>query len=283
MAISMEFPPSPYPAANVSTIPQRSLLRYPGGKTWLVPHIRAWLSKTKPDILLDPFAGGGITPLTAVMEGLVKRCVMVELDRDVAAFWLDALRKADFMIQKISGFRPTRENVAEIERQSTNGFRTLVLNRTRNSGILAQGASFVKSGENGKGIASRWYPDTLVRRLRAIARYSDKISFIEGDGMQVLEHSDYRASKVAAFIDPPYTAGGKRAGARLYTRNKVDHSRLFDILARSDMDFLMTYDCSPEIVELVQKHKFFAVSVRMKNAHHNKVDELVITRGMLFR
>ena len=35
---------SPIPAANVSSVPQRSPLRYPGGKTWLVPHIRAWLS-----------------------------------------------------------------------------------------------------------------------------------------------------------------------------------------------------------------------------------------------
>ena len=31
------------------------------------------------------------------------------------------------------------------------------------------------------------------------------------------------------FIDPPYTAGGKRAGARLYAHNELDHALLFDI------------------------------------------------------
>ena len=30
---------------NVASVPQRSPLRYPGGKTWLVPHIRTWLKE----------------------------------------------------------------------------------------------------------------------------------------------------------------------------------------------------------------------------------------------
>ena len=34
---------SPIPAVNVAAVPQRSPLRYPGGKTWLIPHVRAWL------------------------------------------------------------------------------------------------------------------------------------------------------------------------------------------------------------------------------------------------
>ena len=64
-------PVSPIPAVNVATVPQRSPLRYPGGKTWLVPHIRAWLkAMDTPRLLVEPFAGGGITSLTAVMEDL---------------------------------------------------------------------------------------------------------------------------------------------------------------------------------------------------------------------
>ncbi len=81
---------SAIPAVNVATVPQRSPLRYPGGKTWLVPHIRKWLAEPV-GLLVEPFAGGGIDSLTAVMERLTKRAVMVELDRDVAAFWHAAL------------------------------------------------------------------------------------------------------------------------------------------------------------------------------------------------
>ena len=81
-----EFPTSRVPVVNVATVPQRSPLRYSGGKTWLIPHIREWLCATKPKILIEPFAGGGIVSLTGVMEDLIAEAVMVEIDRDVAAF-----------------------------------------------------------------------------------------------------------------------------------------------------------------------------------------------------
>ena len=52
----MRFLSLPIPAVNVATVPQRSPLRYPGGKTWLIPHVRAWLSgiNPKPKVLLNP-------------------------------------------------------------------------------------------------------------------------------------------------------------------------------------------------------------------------------------
>ena len=60
-----DFPVSPIPAVNVASVPQRSPLRYPGGKTWLIPHIRAWLApiQPRPRTLIEPFCGGGIVAL----------------------------------------------------------------------------------------------------------------------------------------------------------------------------------------------------------------------------
>lgn len=40
--------PSLLSAANVSSVPQRSPLRYPGGKTWLIPHVRTWITLIEP-------------------------------------------------------------------------------------------------------------------------------------------------------------------------------------------------------------------------------------------
>lgn len=282
------FPVSRIPAVNVSTVPQRSPLRYPGGKTWLVPHVREWLAKTNPKVLIEPFAGGGVVSLTAVMERLAERCIMIEIDRDVAAFWHAALRHGTSLAKRIRRFSPTRERVNALERTPPDGlidhaFRTFVLNRTRNSGILAPGASLTKSGENGKGILSRWYPDTLSRRIEAIHEHADKITFCEGDAMQLLEPLLHGWGQAAAvFVDPPYTAGGKQAGSRLYAHGKIDHKRLFRLMADRGYNFLMTYDYAPEIVELVTKHRFHAVQVQMKNAHHELLPELVITRRPFF-
>ena len=164
-----------------------------------------------------------------------------------------------------------------------HGFRTLTLNRTRRGGILAPGAALARVGENGKGVASRWYPDTIAKRIREIMRYADRIAFCEGDGVQILETLlSTRPPGTVAFIDPPYTAEGKRAGKRLYSCNDVDHARIFEILAESRADFLMTYDLSPQIVDLAQRHHFHAVQVFMKTAHHTRMPELVITRDAVF-
>ncbi|MCE2471628.1 MAG: DNA adenine methylase [Anaerolineae bacterium] len=281
---------SPIPAVNVAAVPQRSPLRYPGGKTWLIPHIRVWLrSLERPGLLVEPFAGGAIVSLTAVMENLVDEALMIELDKDVAALWKAALNHGPELAARISSFNLTRESVIELSRQCPadiveHGFRTLVLNRTRRGGILANGASFTRKGENGAGIASRWYPNTLIRRLRAIAECAPRITFCETDGIQILDsllgqpHDD-----VAIFVDPPYTGGGgKRAGKRLYAHNDIDHARLFSMLAESNANFLMTYDRSLEIESLIESYKFTAVQVVMKSGHHARLPELVITRYPCF-
>ena len=289
---------SPIAAVNVACVPQRSPLRYPGGKTWLIPHVRAWLGRAHAGggsgraapMLIEPFAGGGIVSLTAVMEGLAERCLMAELDRDVAAFWHAALRFGPALAQRVLKFEPERSAIAALAATRPanvveHGFRTLVLNRTRRGGILAPGAALARRGENGKGVASRWYPGTIASRLAAIERHASRIAFCEADGLQLLDaflHGASRAEERVAFIDPPYTAGGKCAGRRLYAHNEIDHERLFAMLAASRINFLMTYDCAPEIIALVAKHRFYALQVVMKNTHHAKLRELVITRRNVF-
>jgi DNA adenine methylase len=239
-------------------------------------------------MLIEPFAGGAIVSLTAIMEDLAEQAVLIELDRDVAAFWRAALLHGPSLVARIASFTPTRELVRDLERRNPEsvveqGFRTLVLNRTHRAGILAPGSSLNRRGENGKGILSRWYPKTLIARLNAISEYADRIAFHEADSMQLIEPLLQECGRDAAvFVDPPYTAGGKRAGTRLYTHNDLDHERLFWIMAQHEASVLMTYDYSPEVVRLVNRYGFQAVQVGMKNAHHDHLAELVITREQLF-
>ena len=281
-----EFPASPIPAANVASVPQRSPLRYPGGKTWLIPHIRAWLGAMDPGprLLIEPFAGGAIVSLTAVMEDLVERCLLAELDRDVAAFWEAALYQGPELCEMIREFTLTRPQVEALEREQPDnplqrGFRTLVLNRTRRGGILAPGAALISGGEYGRGVSSRWYPQTLAARVSEIYRYARdcRIKFHPGDGMQLLER-ETRDSESVIFADPPYTAGGKRAGERLYVHHSIDHEKLFEMLADTTADFMLTYDHTNEIETLVHQYNFHAVKVATRNTHHAIVSELVITR-----
>ena len=106
---------------------------------------------------------------------------------------------------------------------------------------------------------------------------------MEGDGLKALPILlRGRGRKAAVFLDPPYTADGKRAGARLYAHSSIDHAWMFRLLAEHGSNFLMTYDAAPEIVSLVHEHEFEAVCLSMKNGHHNHLPELVITSERLF-
>ena len=281
----VEFPHSPIPAANVASVPQRSPLRYPGGKTWLVPHVRAWLGglDPKPKLLIEPFGGGAIVSLTAVMEGLVESCLLAELDRDVAAFWKAALHHGPELCELIRAFEPTREAVESLARTQPNetlerGFRTLVLNRTRRGGILAPGASLSRVRRERQGAGVPLVPgDHRVPPAAGSARTPTGSNSARPTACGCSKSLRGRRTR-SVFADPPYSAGGKRAGRRLYTHFEIDHPRLFQLLADAAPEFMLTYDHAPEIADLVHRHGFHAVQVTMKNTHHDRIGELVITR-----
>jgi len=135
----------------------------------------------------------------------------------------------------------------------------------------------MKNGEQGQGLASRWYPATLARRIMAIAAQRERLIFIEGDGMSVLQEAQDQP-ETAFFIDPPYTVGGKRAGQRLYDYSAVDHQRLFSLAHDLSGDFLTTYDDSAEVRYLSAQHGFASGLIPMKNTHHAAVYERLIGR-----
>ncbi len=277
----------PSPVVNVASVPQRSPLRYPGGKTWLVPRIQTWLASlpARPSRLVEPFAGGGSVSLTAAFEQLVEQVAMVERDPQVAAVWHTILAgDAERLARDIATFVMTPENLAKaLEQRSESvyamAFQTILKNRTNRGGILAPGAGQIKYGEKGKGIHSRWYPLTISRRILAIAQHRHRLTFVEGDGLEICRQYAADATTVF-FIDPPYTASTKRAGSRLYRYAEIDHEELFRIAAHFAGDFLMTYDHAGELQELAEQYGFDTKLVAMKNAHHAEMTEMLIGRNL---
>ncbi|HEV2392014.1 MAG TPA: DNA adenine methylase [Verrucomicrobiae bacterium] len=269
--------------ANVASVPQRSPFRYPGGKTWLVPYIRDWLkSKNSPPArLIEPFAGGAIVSLTAAFERLARHVIFAEMDEGVAAVWRIVLNgQAEWLAKQILDFEVTLETVTKALHDDPAGlrekaFQTVLRNRVQRGGILAAGAGLVKTGENGRGLLSRWYPQTLARRIREINRQKDRLTFVEGDAFALID--EHKADAEAVFyIDPPYTV----AARRLYTVWQVDHARLFEAMTACKGDFLMSYDNTAEIAHLAEKHGLESRPIAMKNTHHAKMTELLIGRDL---
>jgi len=288
-SLVLEFSPGPSvqysvdAPVNVASVPQRSPFRYPGGKTWLVPYIRDWLRSRRatPSRMIEPFAGGAIVSLTVAFERLAKHAIFCELDDDVAAVWRVILNgHSEWLAKRILSFEPTMEKVKRTLASPAfnlrdKAFQTIVRNRVQRGGIMAPGAGLVKEGENGRGLLSRWYPETLANRIRHINSLKDRLTFAHGDGFELI--AEHEGDRDAVFyIDPPYTI----AARRLYSRWWVDHSSLFSAMKGCKGDFLMSYDNTEEIAELARKFGFQTRPIAMKNTHHARMRELLIGRDL---
>ncbi len=264
-----------------------SPFRYPGGKSWLVPTIGLWLQskETKPQGFVEPFAGGAIVGLNVAYWQLADAVILVELDSDVAAVWNTIINgDAKGLADRILGFELNSDTLeAQLNEAPCTAldraFRTILRNRTNRSGILAPGAGLLNHGENGRGIKSRWYPDTLWRRVLDVAELRPRITFIEGDGLHFLGQCEKR-DNVVFFIDPPYVVGHKQAGKRLYRHSTVDHEALFDLMSRLEGDFVATYSNDDTILGLCHHYRFDTCEIMMKNSHHKRMTELIIGRDL---
>ncbi len=274
---------------NVASVKHRSPFRYPGGKTWLVPRVFRWLASL-PEYrrveFIEPFAGGAIVGLSVAFEKLASKVTLVELDEQVASVWNTILtqNQGEWLAERVLNFRLTPENVdsllaSEPATERELAFQTIVKNRINRGGILAEGAGRVKYGENGRGIKSRWYPNTLSRRILDIISIRDRIQFIHGDGLKVIEETSDR-NDVVYFIDPPYTAAGKKPGSRLYTFSELDHAELFRLVSHTHGDFLLTYDNVEEVRTMAKEHCFDTEAIVMKTTHHTRLTELLIGRNL---
>ena len=265
---------------NVASVPQRSPFRYPGGKTWLIPIARKWFSSASDNAeLIEPFAGGGIISLTAAAENYFNHIIMTELDEDVAAVWETIFSEKDYdwLSNKILNFIVTPENINEVELHANEGtkeraFSTIVRNRTNHGGILAKGSGKIKTGEGGKGLSSRWYPETLVRRITEANKLRDKIQFINEDAFKIMRQQQNN-SNAYFFIDPPYTI----AGRRLYNLFDVDHRQVFEIISKLQGHFLLTYDDTTEIRNFAEEFSLSYKTIPMQTTHLIKKEELLIS------
>ncbi len=159
-------------AVNVSQVPQRSPFRYPGGKTWLIPTLRRWLNSlasNRRKKFVEPFAGGASASLLAVMEHFSEKAFFAELDGEVARVWNNVLSANGCeLAERVEGFKVSKTSTNRLFTHAANGaelsekaLAVLVRNRIQRGGVLAPGAGRLKDGENEKGLASRWYSETI--------------------------------------------------------------------------------------------------------------------------
>lgn len=263
-----------------------SPFRYPGGKSRLRPKILSWIRNLgyRPQHFVEPFAGGSSVGLAVAELDLADHVTLVELDPGVSAVWEVIFNgDASALAARIRKFVLTRKSAREtLKRRDpdliSRAFCCLLLNRISRGGVIAPGAGWLNYGEAGKGILSRWYPETLAKRIETIHAFRKKVSFIHGDGLEVLGNFSSTPHTVA-FVDPPYVTKGRGAGIRLYTHHDVDSEKVFEIVRSFSGPMIITYHRSDIVRREAMVAKIQCRTVYMHTAHTVSKRQLILYKA----
>jgi len=263
---------SPVTFQELSRMGRLALLRYAGGKAWLLPILRSFVKAKRPKIFVEAFAGGATIGLSLLHQDLVDELVMVERDPRVSAFWRRALEDPSFA-DEVRAFRCTRPNVEDIAAHPERDLAmwVLVKNRCGFGGMLDSG--LLNKGD-GQGLKSRWSAANLYYALRQVRALSGRITLVEGDGIRALTKLNSPAN--AAFIDPPYSAGNDSPGRQLYRYHLVDYAGLFAVLSLWRGRWCASYEDHADVVAMAKAHGFKYTRIAMRNRSQKRKRELLI-------
>ena len=240
-----------------------SPLRYPGSKRRLVGYLAEALrlSGLRPDLLIEPFAGGASVSLQLLASDAVGRAALGEKDRLVADFWRTVFDEPDYLCREVQRWTPS---VSEWERlrmlaprsPRTRARKCLFLNRTSFSGVLSDSAGPIggKAQTSAYGIGCRFPKGRLQRRIRQAAALAPRVPLVHyGDWRDAVQAALALTEPERAFVylDPPFY----RKADRLYRHHfdDAEHARLADgvaDLAKRRVPFLLSYDDADEVAEL---------------------------------
>ena len=234
-----------------------SPLRYPGGKSSLGAFLGEVISQNNLHnyTYVEPFAGGAGAALNLLFLEKIKSIHINDFDKAIYSIWYSILNYTERFVNKI---RNTEVSLDEWHRQkeiyNSNtksifklGFATFYLNRTNRSGIITGGPIGGMTQAGKYKIDVRYNKERLIKRVKKIAAYKNRIKITNEDGINLINSLDH--SKHFYYIDPPYYVKGE--GLYLNHFEARDHQNLSDCLNNiCDAFWILTYDNVEEISSL---------------------------------
>ena len=264
-----------------------SPLRYPGGKGKLAPFMGLMINKMniKNGTYIEPFAGGAGVALMLLMEGYVDDIVINDYDKAIYSVWRAIISEPENLVDRILD---TPINIDEWKKQKEIyveqnkkysldlAFATFFLNRTNRSGILKGGpiGGFEQTGNY--GIDARYNAEKLVERIRAVAKYKKHIKVYNKEIVSFIESvlTNYGQNSMTYF-DPPYFNKGPELYKNFF--DKEDHAKIAQLILNGvPGNWIITYDDTPEIIELYKQQCIRRYDLNYSAANTGKSSEVIV-------
>lgn len=262
-----------------------SPLRYPGGKMKLAGFITDAIAQNgiQGGTYIEPYVGGANIALQLLFTEYVNKIVINDIDRSIYAFWHSVLNESDKLCKMIQDVQVTVEewekqkavqNSKNDENLLTLGFSTFFLNRTNRSGIIKAGIIGGRE-QNGKWkIDARFNKVALVKRIQKIALYESRIQLYNKDAIDfVNDISSKFSDQTLIYFDPPYYNKGAALYTNYYTHD--DHVNLSHYIKELKCKWILTYDYTPEIIEMYHEVEKRLLTLSYTAAEKTKGSEML--------
>ena len=264
-----------------------SPLRYPGGKAKMYGQTTELLTKNNliGETYIEPFAGGCGLALLLLRNGKVSNLVLNDIDRSIFAFWDSVLNRTDELCELIENTEVTleeREKQKFVQTQKVNvdlltlGFSTFFLNRVNHSGVIKGGPIGGASQEGKYKLNCRFNKLQLIKQIREIASYKDKIEFYNLDILKFINDIlPKKSENNFIFLDPPYYKKGPGLYVNFYKHE--DHERLSkEIEEKIKQHWIVTYDNVEPIKEMYSKFRQSEFDISYTLQVKTKAKEIMI-------
>lgn len=258
--------------ARIERIPL-SPLRYPGGKTRFIPHLREILHGRSFDAVVEPFCGGATVSLGMLEHGLADTAHITDGDPLVSAFWIATAWHTEALIEYMMDepvtvcrwkYWDSVEPTSLIDR----AMKALFKNRTTFSGLIHHGSVLggidqnarMQRGEKVKyPVGCRFNKTALANSIRRIGKWASEGRLTAG----TCDYTSCRrtGSSELLYLDPPYVEKSSQLYRQMFT-NECHRgvAEFANKRASEGSNVLISYDDEPLIRELYTEVGFHITS-----------------------
>ena len=264
-----------------------SPLRYPGGKGKLASFMELIIQKVGciNGTYIEPFAGGAGIAINLLLNNVVSRIIINDLDKGIYSFWKAILTEPQRFISDIYSIPLNMEEwkkkkkiyMCESERYSYNlGFATFYLNRTNRSGIIKGGVIGGRKQDGNWKMDVRFNRQNLAARIQTIASQKNRIRIYNQDiDAFITRYMPKYIDNALIYFDPPYYEKGRELYMNFFRYE--DHARIMaKIRQLENVKWIITYDYKPEILALYHDYECKRIKWSYSAAQKRSVDEIMI-------
>lgn len=231
---------------KVSAVNQESLsvdpvLRWAGGKRWLVSYLDEILRGLKFDNYIEPFFGGG-----AIFFKLInKPSILSDINSELINTYIQIKKNPDLVIHQLKGFPQSKESYLKLREQEfedkiSMAARFIFLNKTSFNGLYrvnSKGKYNVPYGNKKFSI------NELASKIYLCSKKLNHAELIVNDFEKILNRI---RPKSLVYIDPPYTVthnsnGFVKYNEKIFSLNdQIRLSQCIDKIDSKGAKFIMS-------------------------------------------